>query len=632
MISQEIFHQKRKPIDRLTALQQVATFRRVLKKTLSIFLSQESLATYSRLLIYVRPHRKVLIIAIILSTLTGALSGSPVLFVEKVFNEIFGQHNRTLLYLVPALVVLVYLLKGVCFYWQTYLMEWVGQRIVFDIRNRLFSHIVWLPLGFFTRSPTGLLMSRISNDVSQLQLGLTKVMTELLEQLCTLIFLVVYLFTISWKLAFFSFVIVPITLAPVARFTKRLRRASRQSQERMADLNNTMFETFYGIQVIKAFNMEPRAVEKFTKFNSQYFRAILKAKRIDALSPALMEWIGAIGASIMVILGGEMVIQAKMDQGTLLAFITGLFMMYRPLKKLGSFNYFIQKAAAAGDRIFEILDQSTSVTDAPHALNVADFNREISFQNVGFCYGDTIVLRDINFSAHKGEVIALVGASGAGKTTLISLIPRFYDVTSGRITIDDTDLRDIILRSLRELIGIVSQETVLFNDTVANNIAYGRSDVPMEKIREAAQAAFADSFISKMPDGYATQIRERGANLSGGEKQRIAIARALVKNPPILILDEATSSLDTESEAEIQKALENLMRNRTTFVIAHRLSTIRNANKILVMKDGQIVEHGTHDELITLGQEYKKLYDLQFRFQNSDVEYDVSPAGPSMAC
>jgi len=327
-----------------------------------------------------------------------------------------------------------------------------------------------------------------------------------------------------------------------------------------------------------------------------------------------------------------MVIQTKMDQGTLLAFITGLFMMYRPLKKLGSFNYFIQKAAAAGDRIFEILDQSTSVTDAPHALNVADFNREISFQNVGFCYGDTIVLRDINFSAHKGEVIALVGASGAGKTTLISLIPRFYDVTSGRITIDDTDLRDIILRSLRELIGIVSQETVLFNDTVANNIAYGRSDVPMEKIREAAQAAFADSFISKMPDGYATQIRERGANLSGGEKQRIAIARALVKNPPILILDEATSSLDTESEAEIQKALENLMRNRTTFVIAHRLSTIRNANKILVMKDGQIVEHGTHDELITLGQEYKKLYDLQFRFQNSDVEYDVSPAGPSMAC
>jgi subfamily B ATP-binding cassette protein MsbA len=578
-----------------------------------MILSNELKQVYRRLLRYVRPYLKVLIVASLASMVSGALSGAPVLLVERVFNDVFRSPNEAILALIPVLIILIYFFKGVFFYLQTYLMERVGQSIVRDIRTDLFRHTVFLPLGFFTRTPTGVLMSRITNDVSQLQLGVTKVLTEAVQQIFVLLFLVGYLFTISWKLAFLSFVIVPATLLPLRKFARRLRRASRHSQERMADISNSMFETYYGIHIVKAFNMEGKAIDKFKRHNQRYWKAMLRARQVDAILPSLMEFIGAVAAAGIIYFGGRLALANRLDEGTLFAFIVGLFMLYRPIKKLGGLNYHVQKATAAGLRIFEILEQTNPIHDAEDAIELQGFEREIAFHDVCFEYGDTPILEGITFTARKGEIIAIVGASGAGKTTLVNLIPRFYDVTRGAITIDGVDIRRFTLHSLRTLIGIVSQETILFNDTVHENIAYGQQDVPRERVEEAARLAFADGFIRQLPEGYDSLIRERGANLSGGEKQRLAIARALLKNPPILILDEATSALDTESEAEIQRALDNLMKNRTTFVIAHRLSTIRNADRILVLKGGRIVESGTHDELIALNREYKKLHDLQFK-------------------
>jgi len=567
---------------------------------------------FKRLLKLAKPHMTKFFFAMIcMLVVAGTTSALPFL-VKPAMDDIFLKKNSDALFWIPIAVVVIYLLKGLCSYGQTLLMNFIGLRIIADLRNQLYRKIQTQSLSFFTKHPTGLLMSRITNDVGTIQGAVSDAVTSLFKDSFTLLALVFVIFYRDWQLAIIAMFIFPLIIYPIAKFGKKIRSISTRSQITMGSLNTLLHETISGTRIVKAFGMEEYENRRFAEENERFFKLNIKAVSINAASSPFMEFLGGIGIAAVILYGGYQVLKGVATPGTFFSFLTALIMLYEPVKRLTNVNNTIQQGIAGAQRVFDIIDTEPDVKNLPGAIPMSPVVRGIELRNVNFSYETTPVLKDINLFIKAGEVIAFVGMSGGGKTTLVNLIPRFYDVTEGTILIDGRDTRDFTIESLRAQIGMVTQQTILFNDTVRNNIAYGDIKRTEHEVHEASKAANAHDFIMQLPNGYDTVIGEQGTKLSGGERQRISIARALLKNAPILILDEATSSLDTEAEIEVQSALDNLMTGRTTLMIAHRLSTIRNADRIVVLVNGQIVEMGNHETLLEKRGEYFKLYQMQF--------------------
>ncbi|MFH1690529.1 MAG: ABC transporter ATP-binding protein [Candidatus Eisenbacteria bacterium] len=524
--------------------------------------------------------------------------------------------------------LVLFFIKSLFGYLQTFLMVTVEQRVIRDIRNALFSHLNELSLSFFHGQRTGQLISRITNDVTLVRKALVATFANLFrEALLALLYLGLAVW-ISWRLALITLVVLPPIVLLMAQIGRRLRKRSARLQEKMADITSTLEESIAGVRVVKAFGMEDYERGRFFGHTRSYFRTSLRLEILNAMAGPLVEYLGVIGVVIILWYGGrQVVLGGEVTPDWFLVFLGAVLSAMQPLRKVSRANNDLQIGLAAGSRVFDILDTEPSVVGPVDGRVLEGLAERITFHGVSFSYdtGDE-VLHDIDLTVSRGEVVAIVGPSGAGKSTLLDLLARFYDPTGGRVTVDGTDLRDVDLPSLRQLLGIVTQETILFNDTVRNNIAYGLAGAADQEVMDAARAANAHSFISAMPDGYDTEIGERGVMLSGGERQRIAIARAILKNPPILILDEATSSLDTESERLVQEAIERLLRGRTVLVIAHRLSTVRNADRIVVLDRGTLKETGTHEDLMSLGGLYRYLYDMQFTDEQTRRPGEPSPA------
>ena len=509
---------------------------------------------------------------------------------------------------VPFVVVGVFLLRGVFEYLSRYQISVVGLRAVRKIRDELYAHLVRLSSSFYTKGRTGELMSRTMNDVNVIQSGVTDVFIDLVKQPLVILFQIPLVFFWGGSLALIALIIFPLVAIPIVVLGRQLRKTQRKIQEQMANINSEMQETFSGINVVKAFNMERYEIRKFEGIHKNVFDFLKRTLRLTIVQRPLIEVIGAVGLAFAIWYGMRIL---PLDRFA--SFLTTLFLFYEPLKKISQANVSLQQAVAAGTRIFELMDIAPDIQSPPDAICLDRNIKTIAYENVSLAYEPSkYVLKEINFAVRSGEIIAIVGTSGAGKTSLVNLLLRLYDASLGRITINDIDICNYDLRSLRDQIGLVTQETFLFNATAFENIAYGRLEASFEEVKQAAKAAFADEFIRVLPQGYGTVIGERGVTLSGGQRQRLSIARALLKNPPILILDEATSQLDTESERQVQNALELLMQGRTVFVIAHRLSTIQNADRIIVLDEGRLIQSGTNESLLREGGVYKRLYNLQF--------------------
>jgi len=574
---------------------------------------------YKRLLQYVKPYWVKLVLAMTCMVFFGLCQGGTAWLAQPAVDDVLVGKDMRMLLLIPVAILALVLIRGVFDYGQAYLMNYVGQRIVADLREQLYNHLQYFSLSFFTKTPTGVLISRLTNDIGLIQGAVSNAITTIIKESFTIIALTGVVFYQDWKLASIAFIVLPLAAIPIVKFGQKLRKFSIRGQIRMGSITSLLQETISGNRIVKAFTMEDYESRRFSAENERFFKIVMKRQKIRALSSPVIEVLGGLGTAAIVLIGGYSVIKGNSTPGSLTSFLVALGLLYRPIKSLSRLNDVVQGGLAAGSRVFELLDQTPEIRDTDGAVPLTGISDGIKFDHISFKYEDKNVLKDINIEVKVGEVLALVGMSGAGKTTLVNLIPRFYDVGEGRITIDGRDLRTFTIKSLREHIGVVTQQTILFNDTVRNNIAYGditRSEV---QIIEAAKAANAHRFIEKLSLGYDTVIGERGVKLSGGERQRISIARALLKNAPILILDEATSSLDSQSELQVQIALERLMANRTVFLIAHRLSTIRNAHRILVIDNGRAVEEGTHDELFALNRTYRRLYDMQFRDDGQTV-------------
>jgi ATP-binding cassette, subfamily B, bacterial MsbA len=516
-------------------------------------------------------------------------------------------------YFVPFLFVVIFLARSFADFVSGYAFQHIGLGVTTDIRNDLYRHILGQSSRFHADHPSGELVARVINDVALMQNAVSNRLLDLFQQSITLVVLLGLLLSTHFRLAVLSLVAAPILVYPIVRFGKGMRRTSHRSQERMADLASLMAEGIRGHRVVKAFGMEPFEYGKFRDATRRHLRTNLWAQMLAHASGPVVESLAVLGAAALLVYAGRSIRAGDLSAPELIQFLTTLLMMYDPVRKLNKVNLILQEATAAGQRVSRLMAVPNDIVERPDAKTIDTVREGIAFEGVTFAYEDRPALWGVDLRIRAGEIVAVVGPSGAGKSTLVNLLPRFFDPTSGRVAIDGTDIRDLTLESLRALIGIVTQDTVLFNDTIRANIAYGRSDLPLERVREAAAAAYADEFIMQLPHGYDTEIGESGVRLSGGQRQRLAIARALLKNAPILILDEATSHLDSQSEALVQKALSNLMQGRTTLVIAHRLSTVTQADRIVVMEAGRIVEEGSHQELIALGGSYKRLYDLQFR-------------------
>ena len=571
------------------------------------------MAVFRRLLRLAKPHTGKFLIALVLMLVVGLTTAALAFLVKPALDDIFFQKKATMLYLIPLAILAIYFVKGVCTYGQAVLMNYIGQRIVMDLRNDLYNHIHRQSLAFFHKNPTGMLMSRITNDVTLIQSAVSEALTSLLKDSFSLIGLVFVIFYRDWKLAIIAAFVFPLTIYPIAKFGEKLRKVATGTQVTLGSLSNLLQETISGIRIVKAFGMEPYEGKRFGRENEELFRLFMKSASIRAVSGPFMEFLGGLGIAAIVFYGGYQVIQGTSTPGTFFSFLTALIMLYEPVKRLTNVNNTIQQGIAGATRVFEILDMEPDIANADGAIPLPPVQGEIRLENVSFRYEAAPVLKNINLAIRPGEIVAFVGSSGAGKTTLANLIPRFYDITEGRILLDGLDIRAVTRESLRAQIAMVTQQTILFNDTVRNNIAYGDIEKDDDAVIEAARAANAHHFIEQLPEGYDTMIGEQGVRLSGGERQRLTIARAILRDAPVLILDEATSSLDTESEREVQVAIDNLMRGRTTLVIAHRLSTIQNSDRICVLAGGRIVEEGTHEELLLKEGEYSRLYTLQFR-------------------
>jgi ATP-binding cassette, subfamily B, bacterial MsbA len=576
-----------------------------------------------RLLAFSRPYRTTFVAALSAMLVYAAASTGVAILVQPIINKVLPGSGTVPFSFWAGLIVVAYLAKGFGSYFSTYLMTDVGQRVVRDIRDRLFRHILDQSAAFFGQRTTGQLMSRITNDVNQVQQAVSETIGDLIREGLSAVGYAGAMFYFEWRLALVSMVGAPIVVYPLVRLGQRVRRSTRRSQEHLEHLSHITAEAFTGHRIVKAFGAEAHEARRFSDASNRLYRTNLKVTSTVSLLPPIMEFLGGLAIVGLLWYGRHQIAAHATTPGDFLAFIFAAFMLYTPVKRLSRVNANLQQAIAAATRIFEVLDTHSEVHERPTARPLAPLTRAIEFHDVSFAYDDgagKVVLRNISFSARAGQVIAIVGLSGAGKTTLVNLLPRFYDVTGGAILIDGVDIRDVTLKSLREQIGIVTQETVLFDDTIANNIAYGRPGAHPQAIEAAARAAHAHEFIQDLPAKYETRIGERGHKLSGGERQRLAIARALLKDSPILILDEATSSLDAHSELLVQDALANLMRNRTAFVIAHRLSTVRRADAIIALERGRVAEIGRHEELLAKqAGVYAKLYALQIFDRRRDT-------------
>ncbi len=568
---------------------------------------------YRRLLRYLRPYFfPPFVVAVLCMLLYSATEGALPFLIERVVDDIFTEKKLEALRILPVALVLLFLLRGVVGFGHRYLIEYVGQRIVEDLRNELNRRIQSFPLSFFHRHPTGTILSRMTSDVILVRNALTETAASLMRDSTSLVVLVCVAFLKDWFLALLAFLVFPVALLPIIELSRKVRRLSRKSQAYLGQLTALLQETIQGSRVVKAFGMEEYEAHRFAQENRRLFRLYMRAGRARAFVQPMVEVVAAAGLGAVVWYGGRGVIAGERTQGAFMAFLTALFLLYKPFKRLTATNNTLQQGAAGAERLFELLDAKAEVQEQPGALELKKVRQGIRFHQVGFRYEKEWVLRGVNLEIRAGEVVALVGPSGSGKSTLADLIPRFYDVEEGGITIDGVDIRHYTLKSLRSQIALVTQFTFLFNDTVRNNIAYGDPTQPMERIIEAAKAAHAHEFILSLPQGYDTVVGELGVKLSGGQRQRLAIARALLKNAPILILDEATSSLDNESERLVQDAMEHLMQGRTVLVIAHRLSTVSRADRIVVLSQGRVIEMGRHEELLAQNTEYRRLYELQF--------------------
>jgi ATP-binding cassette, subfamily B, bacterial MsbA len=595
-----------------------------------------------RLLRYVRPYTLAILAAVVLMAAVGLLEAFRIVLIKPIFDQVLNPHGpRESLFLfslprygpvllenlVPARLhnawtivafslVGATLLKAICDYLGTYLINYAGFGMITDLRNELCSAILRRSIGFFHKHSTGTLLSTIINDVERVQYAMSAVLAEFLQQLFTLLFTAIVVVKMGGRLAWVLVIFIPVVIASARRIGNQVRHTTRRGQDKLAEIQNLLHETIVGNRIVKAFNMERWERMRFIAASKRLFRANLRSVAAQALSSPLMDLIGSVAIALLLLIGRDQIRSHGFTEGTFFAFIIAVFKLYDPVRKFAQFNNNFQQALGASSTIFEFMDVEDDVKERPAALPLPPFHRNITFNHVHFAYegeeGAKTVLKNINLEVKAGEVVAIVGPSGAGKSTLAMLLPRFFDVTSGALLIDGHDLRDLSIGSLRAQIGLVSQDTVLFNDTVRNNIAYGQPHVSLEKVQQAAKAALAHDFITHLPEQYDTVIGERGTRLSGGERQRISIARAILKNAPILMLDEATSSLDTESEALVQSALQNLMQGRTVFVIAHRLSTVRRADRIVVLENGSITDVGSHEDLVTRFGTYQRLYNLQF--------------------
>ncbi len=601
----------------------------------------------NRLLRYFQPYWFYLMASVISMALVGLLDAFRLLLLGPVFDRVLNPssqshglpllpnpilgHTLELRSFVPVYfhnvwtivafaLVASTLLKGILDYAGTYLANYAGFGMVTDLRNELHAATLRRSVGFFQQYSTGTLLSAIVNDVERVQFAMSSVLAEFLQQFFSFIFVALVVVGVGRRLTLVLLIFVPFVIASARRVGDRVRKTTRKGQDKLAEINNLLHETITGIRVVKAFCMEAWETSRFREAARRLFRANLRSTSAFALNSPMMDIFGAIAIALLILLGREYIKHGYLSEGFFITFIIAVFKLYEPVRKFGQFHNNFQQALGASEQIFNFLDAQDEVLEKPGAIALAPFHNAIRFGNVSFSYSDADdsreVLHDINLEVIPGEVVAIVGSSGSGKTTLVQLLPRFFDVSRGRLLIDGQDVRDVTISSLRSQIAIVTQDTILFNDTVRNNIAYGQPHIPVAAVEGAARAALAHDFIMAMPYGYESVIGERGLRLSGGERQRLSIARAILKNAPILILDEATSALDTESEALVQSALQNLMAGRTVFVIAHRLSTVRRADRILVLENGSVVDEGSHDALMRRTGIYRRLYDLQFE----DVE------------
>ncbi len=566
------------------------------------------------LLKLIASHWKKLIAAVICMMIVAAATSISAYLVKPMLDDIFINKDKTKLLLLPGAAVLIFFLKGMGAYGQQYLMKYVGEAIIMEFRNSLYEKIIDMPMAFFHKEKIGTLMSRITNDVNIVKGMVSTAVTSFTRDFFTVLGLTGVIFYMDWKLAIGAFLVLPAAFYPIFIFGRRVRKFSTGCQEAMADLNNFLHETFSGTKIVKIFTMEEFEKKRFKQKAYDLFKLEMKSVMAKALSSPVMEFLGGLGIAFIIWFGGSRVVSGASTPGTFFSFLTAVMMLYAPVKKMSKLNNTIQEGLAAITRIFDIIEKQPEIKEPEKFVIPEGSFFDIEFVDVSFAYYDpdnAPVLKDVNLKVEPGEVLAIVGMSGGGKTSLVNLIPRFYDVTHGKILMGGYNIKDIPVKVLRNRISIVTQEPILFNETVRDNIRYGKWDATDQEIERAAKAAYAYNFIMDFPNGFDTPIGELGNRLSGGEKQRICIARALIKDAPVLILDEATSSLDSEAEQVVQKALGNLMKGRTTFVIAHRLSTIDHAHRIILIKNGRIIEHGTHERLMAAKGEYFRLQTMQ---------------------
>lgn len=569
---------------------------------------------YFRALKYIKPYWKRGLAAGICTIIAAGGTAYLPFVIKDMVDQVLSEKNTTMLNWIVLSIVVVFVIRGIAYYGQSYLMNYVGQRVIIDIRKAVFEKLQRLSMSFYDKHKTGTIMSYVTNDVSALQSAMVDNVVEMITETVILVASIVMMIYLDWKLFLVTFATFPVVLFFIDSFGKRIRKSGNRIQEAAADITSVLQEVASSPRVIKSFVREGYEVDRFDKENMNNFRANMKYAQLSSTLTPTIEFVAAVGVSIILWYGGNSVINGSITAGSLVAFLTYAVNISNPIKRLSRVIGNIQKALAAAQRVFDVLDLPEDIKNAPDAKALPPVKGDVRFKDVCFAYNESEeVLSHVSFEVKPGEMIAFVGPSGAGKSTVASLLPRFYDATNGSITIDGQDIRKVTLDSLREQVGIVPQETVLFNGSVYDNILYGRLDATREEVEAAAKAANAHDFIMQLPNGYETMLGDRGMNISGGQRQRISIARAILKNPQILILDEATSALDTESERVVQEALDRLMVGRTSFVIAHRLSTIKNADKIMVLEKGQLIEQGNHDELMAMDGLYAHLYKIQYR-------------------